>query len=108
MGLKGENENQGLVSASVQQAEREKLAKRFGWVRCQLCRHDRAVCHCGGVCPRVPYFWGLILRELSLGWRGGGRQQNPKPSCGPTQAGELGGRALGCRWQGSQWDSDLP
>ena len=38
MGPKGENENQGLVAASVQQAEREKLAKRFGWAGCQLCQ----------------------------------------------------------------------
>lgn len=38
MGTQGENESQGLVSASEQQAEREKLAKKFACAGSQLCQ----------------------------------------------------------------------
>lgn len=62
-----------------------------------------------GVCLHASYFWGLIGSELSLRWRGGGRQQDPKRPCSPT-LGRLAGwedPGLSVR-QGFPWDSDTP
>lgn len=75
MGTKGENENQGLVSASEHQAERENLAKSLVGLGTSSVSLTGLSATTEGVCLQASYFWGLIRRELSLRWRGGGRQQ---------------------------------